>query len=117
MLCDIINMSLFKDTEHIWFVTTSTFFAPNKTLHLFSFHKKVKKNAQGKFLALKEISFNNPAVGRTAKEKEKSIAGIISEITIVKEDLRHPNVVRYFRTFTDDKSEYTLLKFINLRPA
>ncbi|XP_071811939.1 serine/threonine-protein kinase Nek10-like isoform X2 [Apostichopus japonicus] len=79
---------------------------------------KVKKNAQGKFLALKEISFNNPAVGRTAKEKEKSIAGIISEITIVKEDLRHPNVVRYFRTFTDDKSEnlYIVMDLIEGAP-
>ncbi|KAJ8024745.1 Serine/threonine-protein kinase Nek10 [Holothuria leucospilota] len=79
---------------------------------------KVKKNAQGKFLALKEISFNNPAVGRTAKEKEKSIASIISELSIIKEDLRHPNVVRYFRTFTDDKSEklYIVMDLIEGAP-
>ena len=65
--------------------------------------QQVKKNAGGNFLALKEISYNNPAVGKTAKEKEKSIESIISELTIIKEHLRHPNVVRYYKTFTDRK--------------
>ncbi|XP_071485306.1 serine/threonine-protein kinase Nek10-like [Diadema antillarum] len=79
---------------------------------------KVKKNAGGNFLALKEISYNNPAVGKTAKEKEKSIESIISELTIVKEHLRHPNVVRYYRTFTEPQAEklYIVMELIEGAP-
>nr|XP_054767919.1 serine/threonine-protein kinase Nek10-like isoform X2 [Lytechinus pictus] len=79
---------------------------------------KVKKNAGGNFLALKEISYNNPAVGRTAKEKEKSIESIISELSIVKEHMRHPNVVRYYRTFTEPQAEkmYIVMELIEGAP-
>ena len=65
---------------------------------------QVKKSASGAFLAMKEINYNNPAIGKNTKEKEKSIESIVSELSIIKEHLRHPNVVRYYRTFNQSKS-------------
>ena len=63
----------------------------------------MKKSNSGHFLALKEILFTNPAVGKTVKEKEKNIESIVSELTIIKEHMRHPNVVRYYKTFQERK--------------
>ena len=70
----------------------------------------MKKNTGENFLALKEIRYNNPVVGKTVKEKDKSIDSIVSELTIIKEHLRHSNVVRYYRTFKESES---LLHFMD----
>lgn len=37
--------------------------------------------------------------GKSAKEKEMSVGEITNELKIMKEEMRHPNVVRYYRTF------------------
>ncbi|XP_072042766.1 serine/threonine-protein kinase Nek10-like [Amphiura filiformis] len=77
---------------------------------------KVKKSTSGLFLAMKEINYNNPAIGKTSKEKEKSIDSIVSELTIIKEHLRHPNVVRYYRTFTEYEKLFIVMELIEGAP-
>ncbi|XP_022087422.1 serine/threonine-protein kinase Nek10-like isoform X2 [Acanthaster planci] len=77
---------------------------------------KVKKNTGENFLALKEIRYNNPAVGKTVKEKDKSIDSIVSELSIIKEHLRHPNVVRYYRTFKENENLYIVMELIEGAP-
>ena len=45
-----------------------------------------------------------PEMGKNAKERNKSIGDLISELNIIREQLRHPNVVRYYKTFEESKS-------------
>ncbi|XP_071966114.1 serine/threonine-protein kinase Nek10-like isoform X1 [Antedon mediterranea] len=72
---------------------------------------KVKKNSSGNFLALKEI---NPTVGK--KAKEKAIESIVSELSIIKEQLKHPNVVKYYRTFKENDKLYVVMELIEGAP-
>ncbi|XP_033116019.1 serine/threonine-protein kinase Nek10-like isoform X3 [Anneissia japonica] len=72
---------------------------------------KVRKNSGGNFLALKEI---NPSIGKTAKEK--AIESIVSELSIIKEQLKHPNVVKYYRTFKENDKLYVLMELIEGAP-
>ena len=44
--------------------------------------------------------------GHTSREREKSVGGAISELTIIRKKLQHPNVVRYHKTFVESKSIY-----------
>jgi len=37
------------------------------------------------------------------KERQNSIGDIINELSIIREQLKHPNVVRYYRTFISGK--------------
>ncbi|CAH1790420.1 unnamed protein product [Owenia fusiformis] len=81
-----------------------------------SVYKVKKKNAGQTYMALKEIFATNPTFGKTTREKEKSIGEIISELTIIKEQLKHPNVVRYYKTFPQDDKLYILMELIEGAP-
>ena len=50
-----------------------------------------------------QINTLNPSLGRSAKERDQSVGDIISELTIMREQLRHPNIVRYYKTFVERK--------------
>ena len=39
-------------------------------------------------------------IAKNTKDKDKSVGEIISEINIIRDQLKHPNIVRYYRTFT-----------------
>ena len=41
----------------------------------------------------------NASWGKTCKERQKSVGDVINELSIVREQLKHPNVVRYYKTF------------------
>ena len=45
----------------------------------------------------------NPTWGKTSKERQKSVGAVVSELTIIREQMRHPNVVRYYKTFVERK--------------
>lgn len=45
------------------------------------------------------MNLQNTAFGKNAKEKAVSIGEITNELKIMKEEMRHPNVVRYYKTF------------------
>ncbi len=44
-------------------------------------------------------------MGRNARERSKSVGDVISELNIIREQLRHPNIVRYYKTFEESESE------------
>ena len=62
---------------------------------------KVKKasgsHEEATTLAMKEIPLQHPAFGDTNKERTQRIGDILNESNIIKEQLRHPNIVRYLQ--------------------
>lgn len=81
-----------------------------------SVYKVRKKNAGQSFLAMKEMSVHNPALGKTAKDRGKSVGEILNETTIMKEQLRHPNVVRYHKAFQEKDKLYVIMELVEGAP-
>ncbi|XP_078233443.1 serine/threonine-protein kinase Nek10 isoform X10 [Pogona vitticeps] len=77
---------------------------------------KVRKHSGQNLLAMKEINLHNPAFGKDKKDRERSVKNIVSEITIIKEQLYHPNVVRYYRTFLENDRLYIVMELIEGAP-
>ncbi|KAM7451535.1 Serine/threonine-protein kinase Nek10 [Porites harrisoni] len=77
---------------------------------------KVRKKNAGHFLAMKELSVNNPALGKTAKDRGKSVGEILNETTIMKEQLRHPNVVKYHKAFQEKDKLYIIMELVEGAP-
>ncbi|KFO91682.1 Serine/threonine-protein kinase Nek10, partial [Buceros rhinoceros silvestris] len=73
---------------------------------------KVRKHNGQNLLAMKEVSLHNPAFGKDKKDRESSVKNIVSELTIIKEQLYHPNVVRYYRTFLEKDRLYIVMELI-----
>jgi serine/threonine protein kinase len=72
---------------------------------------KVKKNNTNEFLALKEINtFNFKSF------KDKSLSDIVNEVTIIRKNLRHPNIVKYLKTFKEKENLYILMELIDGTP-
>eukprot|EP00054_Salpingoeca_dolichothecata_P025719 m.181227 g.181227 ORF g.181227 m.181227 type:complete len:1072 (+) comp25448_c0_seq2:54-3269(+) len=61
--------------------------------------------------ALKEIPLRNPLVfGSTTEEQDKSLDVILNEVKIMQSQLRHPRVVRYFKSFCEDNKLYIVME-------
>ncbi|XP_075275103.1 serine/threonine-protein kinase Nek10 isoform X2 [Opisthocomus hoazin] len=73
---------------------------------------KVRKHNGQNLLAMKEVNLRNPAFGKDKKDRDSSVKNIVSELTIIKEQLYHPNVVRYYRTFLEDDRLYIVMELI-----
>ncbi|XP_074006435.1 serine/threonine-protein kinase Nek10 isoform X1 [Numenius arquata] len=73
---------------------------------------KVRKHNGQNLLALKEVNLHNPAFGKDKKDRDSSVKNIVSELTIIKEQLYHPNVVRYYRTFLENDRLYIVMELI-----
>ena len=43
-------------------------------------------------------------IGKSNKDRDKSVGEIISEINIIRDQLKQPNIVKYYRTFTVGKA-------------
>lgn len=61
----------------------------------------MRKQNSNIFLALKEIRCSHPALGHTQDERSSSIGRLLNEVNIIREQLRHPNVVRYHKCFQE----------------
>lgn len=77
---------------------------------------KVRKHSGQNLLAMKEINLHNPAFGKDKKDRDSSVKNIVSELTIIKEQLYHPNVVRYYRTFLENDRLYIVMELIEGAP-
>ncbi|XP_046580410.1 serine/threonine-protein kinase Nek10-like [Haliotis rubra] len=78
---------------------------------------KVKKRSAGQtFLALKELNLQHSAFGKNAKEKEESVGEIQNELNIIRQELRHPNIVRYCKTFVECERLYIVMELIEGAP-
>ncbi|KYO26940.1 serine/threonine-protein kinase Nek10 isoform C [Alligator mississippiensis] len=73
---------------------------------------KVRKHSGQNLLAMKEVNLHNPAFGKDKKDRESSVKNIVSELTIIREQLYHPNVVRYYRTFLENDRLYIVMELI-----
>uniref|UniRef100_A0A8C4UYZ3 Serine/threonine-protein kinase Nek10 n=1 Tax=Falco tinnunculus TaxID=100819 RepID=A0A8C4UYZ3_FALTI len=73
---------------------------------------KVRKHNGQNLLAMKEVNLHNPAFGKDKKDRDSSVKNIVSELTIIKEQLYHPNVVRYHRTFLENDRLYIVMELI-----
>ncbi|XP_021244513.1 serine/threonine-protein kinase Nek10 isoform X2 [Numida meleagris] len=74
---------------------------------------KVRKHNGQNLLAMKEVNLHNPAFGKDKKDRDSSVQNIVSELTIIKEQLYHPNVVRYYRTFLENDRLYIVMELID----
>ncbi|NXU89163.1 NEK10 kinase, partial [Xiphorhynchus elegans] len=73
---------------------------------------KVRKHNGQNLLAMKEVNLHNPAFGKDKEDRDSSVKNIVSELTIIKEQLYHPNVVRYYRTFLENDRLYIVMELI-----
>eukprot|EP00069_Balaena_mysticetus_P014724 bmy_08828T0 len=77
---------------------------------------KVRKCSGQNLLAMKEVNLHNPAFGKDKKDRDSSVRNIVSELTIIKEQLYHPNVVRYYKTFLENDKLYIVMELIEGAP-
>ncbi|XP_038135505.1 serine/threonine-protein kinase Nek10 [Cyprinodon tularosa] len=73
---------------------------------------KVQKQAGQNFLALKEVNLRNPVFGKDKKSRDSNVEKIISELTIIKEQMMHPNVVKYYKAFLEGDKLYIVMELI-----
>ncbi|KAM6134761.1 LOW QUALITY PROTEIN: serine/threonine-protein kinase Nek10 [Pterocles gutturalis] len=73
---------------------------------------KVRKHNGQNLLAMKEVNLHSPAFGKDKKDRDSSVKNIVSELTIIREQLYHPNVVRYYRTFLQNDRLYIVMELI-----
>ncbi|KAM8733907.1 serine/threonine-protein kinase Nek10 isoform 1-T1 [Acanthopagrus schlegelii] len=73
---------------------------------------KVRKQSGQNLLALKEVNLHNPAFGKDKKSRDSNVEKIISELTIIKEQMTHPNVVKYYKTFLEGDRLYIVMELI-----
>ncbi|CAF0812289.1 unnamed protein product [Brachionus calyciflorus] len=72
---------------------------------------KVKKKNSNTFLAMKEIN-----VYSLGSFKDKSLGEIVNEVTIIRNNLKHPNIVRYLKTFKENDNLYIVMELIDGTP-
>ncbi|XP_062925562.1 serine/threonine-protein kinase Nek10 [Mobula hypostoma] len=77
---------------------------------------KVRKYSGHNLLAMKEVNLHNPAFGKDKKDRDHSVEKIVSELTIIREQLHHPNVVRYYKTFVENDRLYIVMELIEGAP-
>lgn len=58
---------------------------------LFSSFLKVRKQGAQNCLALKEVNLHNPAFGHDKKSRDTNVEKIVSELTIIKEQVQEKN--------------------------
>ncbi|XP_051921819.1 serine/threonine-protein kinase Nek10 isoform X1 [Hippocampus zosterae] len=73
---------------------------------------KVQKQRSGNMVALKEVNLRNPVFGKDKKSRDGNVEKIIAELTIIKEQMAHPNIVKYYKTFVHDDKLYIVMELI-----
>ncbi|XP_068179667.1 serine/threonine-protein kinase Nek10 [Antennarius striatus] len=73
---------------------------------------KVRKQSGQNLLALKEVDLHNPAFGKDKKSRDSNVEKIVSELTIIKEQMAHPNIVKYYKTFLEGERLYVVMELI-----
>ncbi|XP_029359695.1 serine/threonine-protein kinase Nek10 [Echeneis naucrates] len=73
---------------------------------------KVRKLSSQNLTALKEVNLHNPVFGKDKKSRDSNVEKIISELTIIKEQMTHPNIVKYYKTFLEGDKLYIVMELI-----
>lgn len=77
---------------------------------------KVRKRVGQTFVALKEIDLMNPAFGKVGTERDQSVGNMINELQIMRQGIRHPNIVRYHKTFVEGNTLFIVMDLIEGAP-
>ncbi|KAK2815217.1 hypothetical protein Q7C36_023483 [Tachysurus vachellii] len=77
---------------------------------------KVRKQGVQNCLALKEVNLHNPAFGHDKKSRDTNVEKIVSELTIIKEQMTHPNIVKYLKTFLECDRLYIVMELVEGAP-
>ncbi|XP_053343859.1 serine/threonine-protein kinase Nek10 [Clarias gariepinus] len=77
---------------------------------------KVRKQGAQNCLALKEVNLHNPAFGNDKKSRDSNVEKIVSELTIIKEQMTHPNIVKYLKTFLECDKLYIVMELVEGAP-
>ncbi|XP_053083780.1 serine/threonine-protein kinase Nek10 isoform X2 [Pangasianodon hypophthalmus] len=77
---------------------------------------KVRKQGAQNCLALKEVNLHNPAFGHDKKSRDSNVEKIVSELTIIKEQMSHPNIVKYLKTFLECDRLYIVMELVEGAP-
>ncbi|CAI2724370.1 unnamed protein product [Schistosoma spindalis] len=63
--------------------------------------------------AIKKVSTSQIFFGRTSDERQKCIDRILNEVNVIRQQLRHPNIVRYYKTFLDSDHLYIVMELLD----
>ena len=89
------------DLEHLG-VSTRCMETPSHRTHPHKFSPlQVRKPHSDGFLALKEIRCTHPSLGKTLDERSRALGRLMTEVNMVREQLRHSNVVTYHKCFQE----------------
>lgn len=72
---------------------------------------KVKKKNSNYFLAMKEVNTHH-----LTTFKDISLGEIVNEVSIIRNNLKHPNIVKYLKTFKENDSLYIVMELIDGTP-
>ncbi|KAG7282952.1 hypothetical protein CRUP_028469 [Coryphaenoides rupestris] len=73
---------------------------------------KVRKQCGQNLLALKEVNLHNPAFGKDKRTRDSNVEKIVSELIIIREQMVHPNIVKYYKTFVEGDRLYVVMELI-----
>ncbi|KAF7232246.1 hypothetical protein EG68_09265 [Paragonimus skrjabini miyazakii] len=79
--------------------------------HVYKARKNVDTPSQTVY-AIKEINTTQAYFGRNAQERQKNVGRLLNEVTIIKQQLRHPNIVRYYKTFIHDDRLFIVMEML-----
>ena len=80
---------------------------------------KIKKTSEMRdeaTLAMKVIPLQHPGFGANSRERTERVGNILNESSIIKEQMRHPNIVRYYKAFKEDGKLYIVMQHIDGAP-
>ncbi|GAA53614.1 serine/threonine-protein kinase Nek10, partial [Clonorchis sinensis] len=78
--------------------------------------RKETKSGQPQVYAIKEVNTTQAIFGRTEQERQQSVRNILNEVNIIKQQLRHPNIVRYYKTFLHGDRLYIVMEMLEGLP-
>ncbi|XP_076326720.1 serine/threonine-protein kinase Nek10-like isoform X2 [Tachypleus tridentatus] len=76
------------------------------------FKVQPSEESTASYLAVKEVSLHHPWLGRALTENSASVGEIVSEVNIAREQLRHSNIVQYWKVFTENEKLYIVMDLI-----
>ncbi|CAH8834158.1 unnamed protein product [Trichobilharzia szidati] len=75
-------------------------------------YKATKENVSSISYAVKEVSTSQVFFGKNFDERQKCINRILNEVNIIRQQLRHPNIVRYYKTFLHCDHLYIVMELL-----
>eukprot|EP00731_Ephydatia_muelleri_P008723 Em0004g1061a len=77
---------------------------------------RVMKHQTESYYAMKEIRMDSPALGKNSEERTESVGKIMNEVNIIKEQLSHPNIVKYHKCFQEGNHLYIVMELLEGAP-